>query len=465
METWWQHFKRDQPKDNNEQETPRIPGGKKKKEHPPEPDTRSDFSETPHTAEPETGSRHEDAPEHETEPHEQTRGFGDLFEELSRSPDLAGMDDIAKKIWLKAHLRQIKYDIQGSDYDRVKAKTDQGKPTPWRTNREWNKISKTGKEGKPIMRFWRHEGAYKTAWRDVRHWAQKNKVWDQNDEREFIKETGGRAWTRRETAKNTARNVGLNVAVGGLYGVGYAIAAPWKGFELALKTVLPYFLEDHETTKKMMESMFGKEREKQGKGKEKKEEWNKAKEHEVKIKVKQIEIDYIKGLEGSIKEQKVKETMTQEAYATLTEERKRELEDNIGKRGYANVWRTLRVHWIQEGVWTELNEEEFRGVIEGKLIFRDLLTQQEYDQFEKGRKKQKKLEEDHLADPDNEDIKGSLEKIIGEMADMRNRMKIRKDTMRWPQYKIGKKKGGVSAEDFVTTQNDAEEDEDEDDTN
>lgn len=225
------------------------------------------------------------------------------------------------------------------------------------------------------------------------------------------------------------------------------------------------FLFDREKTNKMAERIFDKKEKKEktkAKGKEEQKPTY-AKELETKMKIKEIEIAYIKGLKENIMEQKARDSVTPQEYTMLTEEGKQEFKETTGKRGYENVWRTLRVHWIQEGGWTIDNEREFREVIDQKLSLRDILTQQEYDTFEKGRKKQKKLEEEHDANPANEDIEKSLEHIKGEMADIRNRKKIRENTMQWPQYTRGKKKGGASAEIFVVTEDDTEEDEEDND--
>ncbi|MEK9195545.1 MAG: hypothetical protein AAB975_04155, partial [Patescibacteria group bacterium] len=279
------------------------------------------------------------------------------------------------------------------------------------------------------------------------------------DEAEFDRETETRTpWA----IKGTARNMALNGAVAGIYGLGYAtIVAPWKAFELGLKYA-SQLTDNEKYTKGMMDIMFKKKREKAAKGEPKKEEWNKAKEYKVMQEVKKNEIAYIKGLKKVIIEQKAGGGMTPEEYLALTEDRKKELRDTKGKKGYENVWRTLRVHWIQEGAWMKDNEEEFRRIIEGKLTSRDFFTQEESNRFEKLRKEIKRLEKEREDNPDDKKIEISLDRKQGEMADLENRRKIREDTMSWPEYKRGKKKGGASAEDFVVTEEETEEDEDED---
>ena len=439
-ESLWEHWRNKSPQDDNTEES-------EKQENQNEDSTRVQTEETPtQEAASRTGTL--------------------IFQELLNSPEIANMNDNERKNWIKNKLREIKYKLQQSDFDRIKAIRDKGESVPFRRNIEWNrKLYKTGREGRPLMRFWRHEGTYKAAWRELQKWAREKNVWDEKtDQIEFDRETEPRTpWAVRETA----RNMGLNVAVAGLYGVGYAMLTPWKAFELGLKYA-SILTDNEQYTHGMMEKMFRKKQKEKQKGEKKKDEKlpTYAKEHETKLKLKNIEIEYIEGLKDNIIEWKARDSVTPEEYATLTEERKQELKDTKGKRGYENVWRTLRVHWIQEGGWTKDDEEKFRTMIsdnKNKLELRDLLTQAESDNLKKLEKEKINLKKRKEDRPDDKNIDRLLHDTEGKIAGIENRMKIREDTMEWPEYKRGKKKGGLSAEDFVVTENEDEEDEEDND--
>ncbi len=459
-----------------------FPGGKKKRESPPEaePDTRSGFSGTPRTQGITEEPREEEA-NIEPQTHQRTMGQNSvkettklivrgknskearkiLLEEILRKTinkkGWSGFDvkkggaveksaHSAHKEFLKECLREIKYSIQESDYDDIKTKTNKGGPTPWRRNTNWNKA----------------KGEYRDAWNNLRKSAIDAHIWEQNDEREFIRETEARTpWA----VKETARNMALNVAVAGIYGLGYAtIVAPWKAFELGLKYA-SQLTDNEKYTKGMMDIMFKKKREKAAKGEPKKEEWNKAKEYEVMQKVKTMEIEYIETLKNAIIEQKAQGDMKPEDYAALTDARKEELKKDIGTRGYRNVWRVLRGHWIQEGAWNIKNEKEFRDVIGGdnELQLRDLVTEAERNQLKKAREEETKIKK-NIATADDEaqkELESNLVYVQQRIADIENRKKVRKDNMGWPEYQRGKKKGGTSTEEYVTTEDEQDEEEEE----
>lgn len=416
------------------------------------PDTQSGFSESARETEAETSPTTDEASQKEVE-----SWIGTLiFQELLNNPELADMNDMEKKNHIKQDLREIKHKIQESDYDRVKAITDKGEPAPWRRNTNWNEA----------------RGRYKAAWREFEKWAMEKGVWNKKDDGKEDEKKGDEAEFNRETEvkpnwviHETARNMGLNVAIAGIYGMGYAMLAPWKAFELGLRYA-SQLTDNEQYTRGMMEKLFKKKREKSTKGEPKKEEWNKAKEYEVKQKVKKIEMQYIRDLKDQIVEQKAQGGKEPgEEYATITEERKQELRDGAGKRGYENVWRTLRVHWIQEETWDIIDEKEFRDIIHNDFKLRDLLTQEEYSSLRKLKKEETRLKKEIKEDPNHEKkgLDGDLRHTQEGIADIENRKKVRIDKMGWPEYKRGKKKGGAAAESFVVTETEDEMDENEED--
>lgn len=428
---------------------------KRKKSSPDqEPDTTSGSSERPHAAEPETEPRHEDARERGAGPHERAWEFGSLLEDASRSPEFAGMDNMAKKKRLKQLLREEKYQAQGVDYERVKAMTDAGKSTPWRTNTEWKKINKTGREGRPIMRFWRHEGEYKTAWRDLRQWAQGNNVWEPNDEREFIKETGGRAWTRRETAKETARNVGLNIAVAGLYGIGYALAAPWKAFELGLKYA-QIITGDEAYTRGMMEKMFRKDREKTEKGGTKKEQPDRGKEEKTRKDVKAMTLEYLNKQDSQenialkdkmIYESKLESLKDSDKYKKASPAERIILEGEVEKKTHTKeLWRDIRIDWVKEDIWNEVDEKSFfekmgydydKGYDQTHV--QDFLTEGEWDSLKRDKddlsKKEATLLNTNTKPQTIENIKKAMPDLEEKIKKIENRAKSRFELHTWPPY-------------------------------
>lgn len=480
METWWQHFKRDQPKDNNEQETSRAPV---------EPDVTLGSLRTPRTEkragepkdkkgeniEPQTHGQtpREHSPKEEIEiiakdenSKKKREHLVKLLEETLNKKDWWDSDPTEgdsvkrsafKELW-KERLREIKYYTQGSDFDDVKAKTDKGEPAPWRTNTNWNKTKKE----------------YRDAWRHLRIWADRRKIWNENDEREFIKETGGRAWTRRETAKETARSVGLNIAVAGLYGIGYALIAPWKAFELGLKYASKV-TDDEAYTKGMMEKMFRKKREKT-KGKEIKEDWNKAKEYAVKKNVKEMEQNYLLEIKNQITDEKIEHILASPEYQTSTGEDRIRLDkeiDVIRSGLYPKAWRRMRTHWIKEKMWNQEDEKKFRNELgytpETKIedVRKDFLTRSEWNELKSLRGERRKKEASQEKQEKDSNKYKELDQDIKELSinikEIMDKSEERLKNGAWPFDDEGKEKGRRQRrfyEDSVADTEDEEEEED-----
>ncbi|GEM_PF-6311063 len=395
------------------------------------------------TAEPET----EKTPRERTEPQTRERTLADYSTKEKIEAILEGENseegDAAKKSTLKKRLRDIKYLIQGRDYDRVKMKTDQGASTPWRTNVYWNESKKP----------------YQAAWRNLRTWAIDNKIWDKEDEREFIKETGGR---KDKWLRDTAQSMGLNIAVGGLYGVGYAIIAPWKAFELGLKFA-SHMTGDEKYTHGMMEKIFGKEKEKAEKKQKKDEKRNPLQEYNTKIKVKEHEIEYLIGLKTQMTDfDRLKSIKESPEYTAASPEERSQLEKKSEKE-YQNAWRKTRLYWIQEQAWTIESEEQFRNEIgESNLDSHSLLTPQEFKKSQKAEERIKKIEkelgvlETKSEKSDDDETKGKnlqeeKEKLKDTIAEISEIKKQRKSSLIWPEYKKGKE-----TEDYILTSGDAD---------
>ncbi len=377
--------------------------------------------------------------------------------EFIEPPTQEGDNEFKKTI--KDALFKKKYEIQGQDADRIKSFREEKERlhgaaySPLRQTIYWRKAKKS----------------YEHAWESLRNLAKERNIWDENDEHEFLKETGRKGDQELYESLRKSQRVAINsLLTGGMYGAGYALILPWKGFELALKKLLPYFLEDREVTQNMLEAIFGKEDKKKEKKKtEKKDDkQNQTKEHETKLAIKQVEIEYIKGLKDNIIERGIQDSLTEQEYAALTAQRRNELIESVGKKEYRNVWRKMRLHWIQEDAWTLGSEKEFRDEIKDRissnLQLRDLLTQEELNTLKKTRKEKTSLERNFASHPDREDLRAEIREAENKIEEINKIKKSREQECMWPHYKKGKRKGGQDAESFVLEEDD--DDEDQDDT-
>lgn len=389
-----------------------------------------------------------------------------IFQDLLNNPELVGMSDVEKKNRIKQDLRDIKHEIQKSDYDRVKAITDKGELAPWRTNTNWNQVNKTG------PRWWnlwiKNEGKYKAAWQKLREWAMEKNVWDEKvDQPEFDRETKARTkWAIRETA----RNMGLNVAVAGIYGIGYAMLAPWKAFELGLKYA-SQLTDNEKYTRSMMEKLFKKKREK-AKGEPKKEEWNKAKEYEVRRKIKEAEKDYLEGAKGKITDQKTESFLASPEYLASTGEDRARLDKEIhdAKNGlYKKAWRRLRTYWIKEKMWNEEDEKKFREQLEYtketkiKEVRKDFLTRLEWNELkslrEETRKKEVSLEKQTKDSPKWQELDQEITENKINIKELEDTSEARLQMGSWPFDEEGRQKGRRQRRSYEDSAADAASDE------
>ena len=287
--------------------------------------------------------------------------FADFFREIrirggEIEGPLTGEGDVEFKKKMRQMLFDTKYKIQEEDYKQVKKFREEKEKTkgvgyePLRQNRGWRKARKS----------------YEAAWEDLRTWAKEHNVWDEDDEREYRKESGLEI---HSNLSDTLKIMGRNTVGGLLYGTGYAMFnAPAKGIKLTLEAILPYFL-DNATSKKMIEAIFGKDDKKEKGGKkEGKKGPDLAKEFETKGKVKDAHIAYLRYIRKNITEEKLRESNTAEQYEALTLEEREPLENNALKElgntkevsAYKKAWIDMRKYWIAEEVWKNENEEEFR---------------------------------------------------------------------------------------------------------
>ena len=295
--------------------------------------------------------------------------FADIFNEIRIRGGEGGIQgprtgesDVEFKKKIKKAIRERKYKIQGEDFERVKEikkknleRTGSGYE-PMRQNIYWNKARRS----------------YEDAWACLRTWAktqntQEQKVWDENDEREFFHEIEETDPTLYKALRTQHRDALVSGILGGAaYGVKSLVMFPGKGLvEQTVKFLLHQFIEDHKTTEKMLEMIFGKhEKEKDKKGGKKDDKaGQKAKEREMTLKVKNAEIAYVE----SIIEEKLRASITPEAYTALTDETRKQTEKQIRdaltpeeSTRYKKAWSDMRRGWIAEGMWDSDNEKKFR---------------------------------------------------------------------------------------------------------
>ena len=329
--------------------------------------------------------------------------FENIFKEIQeRKGSSTKQENIDFKKKIKKVIRERKYKIQGEDFERVKKikeenleRTGSGYE-PVRQNIYWNKARKS----------------YEDAWACLRAWAktqntQEQNVWDENDEREFFHEIGETDPTLYKALRTQHRDALVSGILGGAaYGVKALVMFAGKGLvEQTVKFMLNQLMHDSDTTKKMLEMIFGKhEKEKDKKGGKKEQKDTKAKEDENRMKVKQAEIAYREGImeelaknfllpeettyakltterrkqvdaqitekiKDDTKRQITKNFLRQdETDATLTPERREELVKELKEQlekinisdSYKKAWTDMRRFWIAKQMWNDDDEKKFR---------------------------------------------------------------------------------------------------------